>query len=431
MSSRTAVGRKDEHPPPKVFSPPERSFSPPNSSAPTTRADLIFSDRRSQDAPLKRTGVQWLELSNQSTQLAPSPELPSQYPSTYFPPSNHNNFRYRPPPPSSEVLSQNPILPADHLPAHIPSAITNESTRRDNQNTNYQLQVPSTSGSSQPSPQAQIAALSLSHEGSLAFRYLPSIPNSNQYSSASSSKLRSHENYRASLSGPPPGPSTLTNNLTRQPPSPPSPNGLFSTFHSSNVSPVSPVIQPSNQTNHPDIWSNENALGLTDGYRPNGATRVPIAPPEKFVFPPGRSAAHPAKPYKPKIFTGLSKGNDDNSVCVRIIRKIFKKDKGENTPPGRRISEESSYEYIVHHEQTSILKSTYPLNPYNSILLNKLSRLVLFIYFLISTFMLIIILISDRHTGELLSRLKRAGSPSFHDYAIPPSSVLDLGCGQG
>ena len=44
---------------------------------------------------------------------------------------------------------------------------------------------------------------------------------------------------------------------------------------------------------------------------------------------------------------------------------------------------------------------------------------------------LILILFSDRHTGELLSLLNRTGSPSFHDYVTPPSSVLDLGCGQG
>ena len=40
--------------------------------------------------------------------------------------------------------------------------------------------------------------------------------------------------------------------------------------------------------------------------------------------------------------------------------------------------------------------------------------------------------VSDRYTGELLSRLNPTGSPSFHDYGDnPPSSVLDLGCGQG
>lgn len=40
--------------------------------------------------------------------------------------------------------------------------------------------------------------------------------------------------------------------------------------------------------------------------------------------------------------------------------------------------------------------------------------------------------LSDRHTGELLVRLNPTASPSFHNYGNdPPSSVLDLGCGQG
>ncbi|KAF8899220.1 hypothetical protein BD779DRAFT_68171 [Infundibulicybe gibba] len=39
---------------------------------------------------------------------------------------------------------------------------------------------------------------------------------------------------------------------------------------------------------------------------------------------------------------------------------------------------------------------------------------------------------SDRQTDMLLRRLNPSGSPSFHDYGqIPPSKILDLGCGQG
>ena len=41
-------------------------------------------------------------------------------------------------------------------------------------------------------------------------------------------------------------------------------------------------------------------------------------------------------------------------------------------------------------------------------------------------------LLSDRHTGELLVRVNPTSSPSFHNYGNnPPTSVLDLGCGQG
>ncbi|KAJ2930934.1 hypothetical protein H1R20_g6148, partial [Candolleomyces eurysporus] len=52
---------------------------------------------------------------------------------------------------------------------------------------------------------------------------------------------------------------------------------------------------------------------------------------------------------------------------------------------------------------------SYPLDPYDTILLDN-----------------------DRHTGDLLNRLKGTGNPSFYDYGNdPPATVLDLGCGQG
>ena len=155
-------------------------------------------------------------------------------------------------------------------------------------------------------------------------------------------------------------------------------------------------------------------------------------PQENFVFPPGRSAAHFSKPKSPKNSIHSSKSNDDNSGGLRIIKDFFKKNKGKNTLPERQISEESGYEFIVQHEGTRTLKSSYPLDPYNSVLLDKLSRLILFFCLHWQYSCLSLFLFSDRHTGELLSRLYRTGSPSFHDYGTtPPSSVLDLGCGQG
>jgi hypothetical protein len=399
MSSRIAPGRKNEHPPAKVFSP----------SAPTTREareDLILSARRSRDTPLKHTSVQRLELSNQSAQPASHPELPSQHPSTYFPPSNHVNYRYQKtpqlPPINSGVLSLDSILPGDDLPASsiqrqysltpsgppeyrstyssltdngIPFAIANEFTQGDDQNASFQLSSASGSGSSQPLPQAQLTALS--YDSSLPVRYFSSVPNSNQYSSTGS-KRRSHERHRTSLSGP--SPSTTMPNGTWPPPTPPFPIDFISGRRSSNISPVSPIVQSSNQTNHPDNRSHEGALGLSDDYR-----RKPS--PEIFVFPPGRSAAHPeksSKPKSPKSSLRSSKSSDDSSGGLRIIREIFKKkNKGKTTPPGTQNSDESSYDFIVHHERTRTLKSSYPLDPYNSVLLDKLRQLVfLFFYFL-------------------------------------------------
>lgn len=95
MSSRTAAGRKRlQHPPPPKVSPPERSVNQPNSLTPTTRADLISLIPHLRNEPRLHTSVQQLDLSNEFTQPLPSPEIPSpEYSPTYFPPSNHVNFR--------------------------------------------------------------------------------------------------------------------------------------------------------------------------------------------------------------------------------------------------------------------------------------------------------------------------------------------------
>ena len=406
---------KHQYPPTKI-SPPGRSVNRPNSF---TRADFISSTTRSRDTP--RTPV--LDLSKE---FSPSPELSSQYSSTYFPPSNRVNLNVRyqnipqPPPPTSGVLSPNPNPPAtgspyvpdsptsskyppapmtthsDHMASiqrqlsptpsgppdyrstyssqmesQVPFAMTNNSTTGDNQYTSYQ---PPT-GSSLPPTQTQIAPLSTSREstGSLQFRYLPNGSNANQ--SSNSSKRKSHERRRdssLSLAGhsglPNSSPSTSTANGIRQPP--PSPTVTYSGSRLSKIPPLSPIIQLTNQTNRPD---NEGILGRSEDYR---RKELPSVPQENFVFPPGRSAAHPEKPSKPKSPKNSihsSKSNDESSGRLKIISKIFKKNKGKNTPPDRQISEESSYDFISRHEQTSALKSSYPLDPYNSVLLDKLS----------------------------------------------------------
>ncbi|KAH6916490.1 hypothetical protein BKA70DRAFT_1216642 [Coprinopsis sp. MPI-PUGE-AT-0042] len=64
------------------------------------------------------------------------------------------------------------------------------------------------------------------------------------------------------------------------------------------------------------------------------------------------------------------------------------------------------------HERITRIRSrigSYPLDPYDSVLLDN-----------------------DRHTGDLLNRLNSTGSPTFFNYGnMPPSAVLDVGCGQG
>ena len=91
MSSRTAAGRKRLQQP--IVSPhdSEQLVNRPNSFTTTTRADLISSTPRSRDVPRVHTSVQRLDLSNQFTQHLPS-QAP-EYSHTYFPPSNHVNFR--------------------------------------------------------------------------------------------------------------------------------------------------------------------------------------------------------------------------------------------------------------------------------------------------------------------------------------------------
>ena len=203
MPEESENSRKHQYPPPKV-TPPGRSANQLNSFAPTTRAALISSTSRSRDTRM-HTSVQRLDLSNEFTQPLLSPELLSKYSSTHFPSSNHVNSGYQnlpQPPLSSGVFSPNQISPATgspHVPdsptsskyppapmtehsdlaassiqrqvsltpsgppdyrstcssdmdSHIPFAIANESTQRDDQYTNYQY--PSASGSGLPSPRA-------------------------------------------------------------------------------------------------------------------------------------------------------------------------------------------------------------------------------------------------------------------------------------
>ena len=444
MSEESENARKHhQYPPPKV-SPPGRSVNQSKYFT-LTREDLISSTPRSRD-PRIHASAPWLDLSNQSAQPSPSQEIPSQYSaqfsSTYYPLSNHINFgdhnllQPQPPPPSSGGLYSNPSSPttgspyvpdSPTLPKYPPLSTTKHSdglaassiqrllsptpsgppgyslssTYVDAHYTSYQL--PSASGSSLPPPQAQPAALPISHESSLP-RKLPDVPNSNN--SSSSSKRRSQERHgdSASLSGYsaaglsgslPSTPLTTSNGIWQSPgpPGPPAPNG-FSRSRSSQIYPVLPIVQSAIQSNDRDGWSDEGAFGLSEDYKKKGATSVPKAPPEKFFYPPGRSPAHPpeksSKPKSPpKSPIRSSKSKDDKSGRLRIVRDFFKRkdDKGKNIPPEMRVPEESSHEFNVHQERIRTLKSSYPLDPYNSVLLDELRRLF-YLYILLSIFML-------------------------------------------
>ena len=176
--------------------------------------------------------------------------------------------------------------------------------------------------------------------------------------------------------------------------------------------PVSPIAQTPIQSNHPDIWSEEGAIVPSDDYIRKVTPSVPKAPPETFVFPTARSRAQPkisSKPKSSKRSRHSSRNRDENSGRSRFIGALFKKkNKGKtpnitpsNTytkisdpvvsttveptspPPERRVSDESSHEFTVHQEPTKKLKSkswSYPLDPYNSVLLDKLSRLVFYLF---------------------------------------------------
>ena len=176
------------------------------------------------------------------------------------------------------------------------------------------------------------------------------------------------------------------------------------------TAPVSPIVHTPIQSNFPDIWSDEGGFVHSEDYERKVAPIVPKAPPENLVFPTARSRAQPkisSKPRSSKRSGHPSKSKDD-SGRLRIIGALFKKkNKGktpnitpnsnmytklsdpvastvEHPPLGSRVSEESSHESIVHQEKTRKLKSrsrSYPLDPYNSVLLDKLSRLALFFAF--------------------------------------------------
>ncbi|KJA13673.1 hypothetical protein HYPSUDRAFT_209347 [Hypholoma sublateritium FD-334 SS-4] len=225
----------------------------------------------------------------------------------------------------------------------------------------------------------------------------------------------------------------------------------------STSAPARPIVNTNDiQGNGHAIMHPEPSSALSDG---SGASRSPVASvkstnssmgPPKAVYPMGRSRAQPSKGPKikpPKPLSSISEG-DQNKRAKKFMGLLKRKKNTKNEPsydtqsisqssgsskasgssnyaasemlptpsstPSAQDyrSQETSFAHQQSRERATRVKSRlgeYPLDPYDSVLLDN-----------------------DRHTGELLVRLNPTASPSFHNYGNnPPSSVLDLGCGQG
>ncbi|KAF8963398.1 hypothetical protein BDZ97DRAFT_1919832 [Flammula alnicola] len=200
-----------------------------------------------------------------------------------------------------------------------------------------------------------------------------------------------------------------------------------------------------NSTTGSSTSRNSTAGSSTSGSSTSGETS-----PRGYIFPVGRSRAQPSKVPTGIKVKGITRQRPHKSSSdegerderPRFMGLLLKKKKAKapelfngsstvssgfeignssrdaqspNNADGNLRYEEAHATNPVHSESRERAKrirsriGNYPLDPYDSVLLDN-----------------------DRHTGELLVRLNPTGSPSFHNYGnSPPTSVLDLGCGQG
>ncbi|KAF9038154.1 hypothetical protein BJ165DRAFT_1532038 [Panaeolus papilionaceus] len=247
----------------------------------------------------------------------------------------------------------------------------------------------------------------------------------------------------------------------------PSPLGEFvpaiqsgSSTHSADIAAVSQGSGPAGRKvsfstsdpvgQHPEGGSTTHVD--SEASQSTSSSRSTPAGPPAFVFPSSRSRAQPSK--APKSIEKRQKrevsGNyaETGEKKTKFLGLLKRKSKppiastsssitpGPSDAPSSSLSTSSEDDPSAHvpsptdsnHQQqyqeaqaamhmesrqrACRMKSrigSYPLDPYDPVLLDN-----------------------DRHTGELLARLNPTGSPTFHNYGNnPPSSVLDLGCGQG
>ncbi|KIM38315.1 hypothetical protein M413DRAFT_12796 [Hebeloma cylindrosporum] len=228
---------------------------------------------------------------------------------------------------------------------------------------------------------------------------------------------------------------------------PPLPTGLPSptTVHSgdsTNPMNVLPGFPDTTYSETSSLFSNESGIARARKVSGSSGNTSPV-----YIFPVGRSRAQPKlvpngskgqRSGKSSGGAGNGESEGKRTGFMGMLRKKKKSkvpkliDGSSTNSSGSSVESESTKETIApanvtkpenyqvmqatmheeSREQAKRAKSrigSYPLDPYDSVLLDN-----------------------DRHTGELLVRLNPTGSPSFHNYGNnPPTSVLDLGCGQG
>ena len=243
-------------------------------------------------------------------------------------------------------------------------------------------------------------------------------------------------------------------------PSPPTlPNPSMSTIASagsSNPKDGLPKFPDMTYYETSSVFSDESRQTSTTSS--NNASRV-------YIYPVGRSRAQPklvprgSKGQLVRKLSGAVSGGETEGKRTGFMGMLLKKKtnapksvdgsmstgssvkseptKGAITPAnGTKPESYRVMQTTTHEESREQAKRTksrigsYPLDPYDSVLLDKYVSCV--IRTSTSSLTPSSFLCSDRHTGELLARLNPTSSPSFHNYGnTPPTSVLDLGCGQG
>lgn len=150
------------------------------------------------------------------------------------------------------------------------------------------------------------------------------------------------------------------------------------------------------QSNHPDAFPQENSAVLSVDQKRKIESSVHNVPKETFVFPTSRSRAQPKlKPSKPFRSPRDVNQPEGQSRFMGMFKK--KNAKAPNLEPNGIVSEsivhdisreghissDKNYSFSGHQEQrkrTKLRSGSYPLDPYNSVLLDQLGLLVFFAF---------------------------------------------------